>query len=90
MAYVCLELLKDVFASSFLPKEKMTIGDVKLALCTHFVQCSKVEGAEIQVKPLSPMTRNTFEQIQHRLQEGCPDSLVLEDILYSCEMRDVA
>lgn len=90
MAYVCLELLKDVFASSFLPREKMTIGDVKLALCTHFVQCSKVEGTDIQIKPLSPMTRDTFEQIQHRLQEDCPDNLSLEDILYSRGIQSAA
>jgi SRSO17 transposase len=90
IAYVCLELLKDVFASSSLPKEKMTIGDVKLALCTHFVQCSKAKGTDIQIKPLSPMTRDTFEQIQHRLQEGCPDNLALEDILYSRGIQSVA
>jgi len=90
MAYVCLELLKNVFASSSLLKEKMTIGDVKLAVCTHFVQCSKAQGTHIQVKPLSPMTRDTFQQIQHRLQEDCPDNLSLEDILYSRGIQSAA
>jgi len=35
-AYVCLELTKDAFATSHLPQNKMTIGDVKLALSKHF------------------------------------------------------
>jgi SRSO17 transposase len=88
-AYVCLELTKDAFATSHLPENKMTIGDVKLALSTHFVQCSTTE-AGIQVKPLSPMTRETFEQIQYRLKEGDPDNLLLEEILYSREIQAAA
>lgn len=86
LAYVCLELTKDAFATPHLPANKMTIGDVKLALSTHFVQCSKTE-AGIQVKPLSPMTRETFEQIQYQLKEECPDNLLLEEILYSHEIQ---
>ena len=88
-AYVCLELTKDAFATSRLPKNKMTIGSVKLALSTHFVQCSETEEG-IQVKPLSPMTRETFQQIQYRLKEGDTDNLLLEEILYSREIQDAA
>ena len=88
-AYVCLELTKDAFATSRLPKNKMTIGDVKLALSKHFVQCSKTEVG-IQVMPLAPMTRETFEQIQYRLKEGDNDNLLLEGILYSREIQAAA
>ncbi len=89
LAYVCLELTKDAFATSRLPKNKMTIGDVKLALSKHFVQCSETEEG-IQVRPLSPMTRETFQQIQYRLKEGGTDNLLLEEILYSREIQDAA
>jgi hypothetical protein len=85
LAYVCLELLKDAF-----PAEKMTIGDVKLALCTHFVQIEKENGTEVQIKPLTPMNRDTFEQIRHRLEKGCCDNLSLQEILYSQSIQDAA
>jgi SRSO17 transposase len=88
-AYVCLELLKDTFACPSIPKEKMTIGDVKLALCTHFVICSKTQVGVI-VKPLSPMTKETFSQIQRQLKGEGTDKLALEEILYSPRMQAAA